>query len=110
MAQDQKFIEVTTPIIVCACDWTREYTGGTEMVDEVPIQFPNHIRFCPLHAKAQELYEALKAIPEPVVIEYRSAEPKGHVANCLFCGADNFHRAICPWEQSQDLLKEINDG
>ncbi len=115
MPDDQKFMNSTAPIIVCGCAEGLPYTADTETVDDVPIQIPNRIRFCPLHAKAGELVEALKAMEEPIVIEFRlalcSGSPPSHHANsCIYCNQDDSHALDCPWRKAQALLEEIDNG
>lgn len=107
---EQKSTEVTTPIIVCACEPTDSYTADTEIVGKAPIQIPNRIRFCPVHAKAQEMYKMLvEAISELSDASAVSVDEFGDTYCCGTCGIYDDEPHTCFIGKCEALIAEIDE-
>ncbi len=73
--------------------------------------YPLDIEFCPLHAKAKEMLEALKAFRSeyPTILTETEEEWRA----CNYCnhsyppGKDK-HNEGCPWGTAQALLRNID--
>ena len=94
------------------CGCKRVMRGGfTPSGDRAP-GYDTH-QWCPLHAKARALYDALKAFKSeyPTILTETEVEWRA----CNYCnhsyppGKDK-HNEGCPWGTAQALLKEIDNG
>ena len=98
--QDQKESVVIVGDFECGCE-IGEITPAKKHLDL-------RLRWCPLHAKAQEMREMLNAIPESISID--------NVELYLFCNycnrigvgrGDIDHDTSCIWTNAQALLRDI---
>ena len=94
----------------CGCVTMMEFVDELDVTNGMQIQ---RIHFCPLHTKAQEMYEALKAIPKDIRIN-NDREDGQLVQECYYCGGTDifpgeYHHESCHYGNAQVLLKEISD-
>jgi len=73
--------------------------------------YPLDIAFCPLHARAQELVEALRAFRDEcsaILTETGEEWPACHYCNHAYPQGEDKHGEDCPWGTAQALLRDID--